>query len=216
MSSSPLGTIEIYDVADFADNHPVGARAWRDGPVNSVLHCADQRAVVHCNWVSLTTPVEGQDNGIGAVGTSSSSWQPILIHHAPNVSLKTDGSPYRLRFRVVGASKGGASVSFRFVVSDFASMERFAFDPPAYAETFTGITSTTPAILTPDSGLNYIDVGREVADASLREYATLADLGGLSRTVQTCELWISLWSKWNSTTDEGICSGLYVAEFFAP
>jgi len=215
MSSSPLGTVELYAVADFADNHPVGARAWRDGPINNALHYADQRAQVLVNWQEVTSGTEGQTNAAPPGGQSTSSWSEI--DRAPfSASLKTDGTPYRLRIQLAGYSQGGAAVDFRLIVSDFDSIDDYVFSPPTYAETYTGITSTSTAILTPDSGLNYIDVGIQAADPALRIHSTLDDLAGTYQTVSVCELWVSVWSRYTVSTDKAILTGLHVSEYFAP
>lgn len=218
MSSSPLGVVELYDVSRFADNNAINTQEWRDGPANNALHWADQRGQVLVNTWALTSSGEGGDLDMrppAAVDTNV--WTRIAIFGPLSLSLKSDGTPYRIRSRMGGYSSTGASVDFRLTISSFDSIERFVYDPPADGvETYTGITGTSAAYLTPDSGNNFINLDAATADTCIVTRATLDDVSGSPRTVQVCEAFATVWGKTANTAALPVCAGLYLAEFYPP
>lgn len=218
MSSSPLGVVELYDASRFADNDAFNTQEWRDGPANSALHWADQRGQVLVNTWALTSSGEGGELDMrppAAVDTNV--WTRIAVFGPLSLSLRADGTPYRLRARMGGYSTTGASVDFRLTISDFGSIDRFVYEAPTDGvETYTGITGTSAAYLTPGSGNHFLNIDARTADACLVTRATLDDVSGSPVSVQVCEAYAVVWGKTANVAALPVCAGLYLAEFYPP
>lgn len=218
MSSSPLAIVELYDASRFADNDAINAQEWRDGPANNALHWADQRGQVLVNFAAITSSADAGDTElIPPDPVDTSTWTRIGIFGPLSLSLKADGTPYRLLCAFAGYSDVGNSVDFRITVSDFGSIDSFVYDPPTSGtETFSGITATSTAYLTPDSGNKWIDVSIETADAATGLRGTYTDVSGTPRSVRTCEVWAVIWGKTSNLASKPIATNLWLQEYFPP
>lgn len=213
MSSSPLGVLELYSAARFADNDAINTQEWRDGPANNALQWADQRGQVLVNAATIVggREIEPPDP------VDTTTWTRIAVFGPLSVSVRDDGSPYRLLVALGGYSDVGNSVDFRLTISDFGSIDSFLYEAPADGvETYTGITATSSAYLTPDSGNDYINIDPETADAATLSRGTYTDVSGTPRTVRLCELWAVIWGKTSNLASKPIATNLWIQEYFPP
>lgn len=146
-------TTSVYGSA--AD--PVDNAFTRDGLANGLLHIADSLGQVRVNWQATTY------GGKAAFSTTYDTTNPRLSYEelilagpfGPwPITLKSDGTPYRLRIRLAGSisgSAGFAQVRFRVVLApaELAASQRTSSLDSVWVS-FTS-TSTTAAWLSGDT-----------------------------------------------------------------
>lgn len=191
MATSEQKGIILYDALDLAEDGPADTALCREEVVQSALHKADEAAQPRSSWPALNSALIGPDPylrpwppsttspGTFDVVASESSprWYPFPFETIFFPKMLPDGSGYRLRVTVVGASSsGGDRVDFGVFVQPHGSL----WQPDAPAKT-AQTTSTTPAALSWDDGTTYVDVpARVIGEAAALEgaWVTYEDIGG--------------------------------------
>lgn len=96
--------------ADFSDYAPVDTFVARDFLMNNAAHMADQAGQVRVNWM-----VDDGSSGITVINVGSVGLSPYgrAIAFGPfPISIRDDGSSYRMRVRVRGYYNGGAGTGY--------------------------------------------------------------------------------------------------------
>lgn len=231
MSTSQFQGVILYDPGDLDTDEPLDTVLVRDEIIDSALHKADEAGQVRCSWVAINptiAPVSSlaplhlpyDDDTMTAAGADR--WWDFAWRGGFDAKIKADRSGYRLPIMIAGASDTGVGGGMDFaVVVGPAPLTVFDVDIDAPSSrvavaTVTGVTSTSPAWLTLDSGLTYIDVPAtliEAARASTPPEATLTDIGGDPTTVQTARLEIMVCGRFKTTGEKPVFYGLRVAEY---
>lgn len=192
MSTSHLTGEILFTASALGETAPVDSAFVRDELIGSALHKADMAGQHVMTWVAPSAtyfsgnadPHIGLSDGVSAFGDLvADAWYiyPVQALYVPKVHASRQG--YSMRVRVAGRSSAGDSVDFGIAVglSGPAGIQEYFGDVPSGAvKTFSGVTSTTAAWLTPDDASNVITVPVELIDAaqSMGEWSTKTDIGG--------------------------------------
>ncbi len=180
--------------------------------VDSALHKCDEAGQARIAWVAPSstvwpaggaTPYEAiygdQADGDLLLGTEGAPWWysfGLGFRYAPKVRF--DGRGYRLRIRIAGACSSAGTVDFIVVVmagAVYGAGYYYAGGDPGDGtdgstvgvRRYSGITSTTPAWLTPDGGgADYISLPATMIEEGYRtnpSYPTRLDIGGAPTTL---------------------------------
>lgn len=192
MATSPHEGVILYDVEELSEQDPVDTVLVRDEVISSALHKADEAGQVRVAWPSLNssliTPdsymqtfddLEGLAISEGLVATATvRAWYPFPFEVPHFPKIRADGSGYRLRVTVDGASSvGGDRVDFGVTVVPWSRKLQDASDPLVWGTT----TSNSPATISWDGGVTYVDVpSSAMGEAAALEgpWWTLDDVGG--------------------------------------
>ena len=202
MSTSELVGAVAFATAELGSGRFACSRQFRD-LVSTANHHADSAAQHRGTWVapvaSLWTgnatpyvPIYGPGSAgaltVGGTTTETERWYmfPFRIPYTPH--LRADGRGYRMRIWLAGASSDGGTVDFGVGLVPLHTRDYPGYDSAARFPRleYTGVTATTAAVLTSDSGDITIDVTRAVVDAALGlspDQATLTKFGGDPTTV---------------------------------
>jgi len=190
ITSIHMGTI-AYDPIDVGADRFASTGIIRDGVVNSALHKADEAGQARCAWSAPVTALRDQDGtsyvvptgDLAGLGLRADVWyqQPLRGAYTPKV--RASGKGYRLRIDLGGRSSAGHSCDFAVVVAPRAVRNLYAVyggDPIYPIKLYSGVTSTTVAMLTADDGTRWMDVSQSVVDEALglETSSTLTDIGG--------------------------------------
>lgn len=190
-------------VAMFGENYPVDTAHVRDGIVNNAVHTADMSGQVRINFVYPEADRQ-------AMGVPDADGAQRLISFGPfPLSIRPDGSSYRLRLRALCNSNDGSSVSFRAVLAPYASSIPGA---SSSIENEASITTTS----TTESWRDFnqlIYMPRAQVAAAFGTLQSPTTVGGSSYTsVQACLASVTIFV--NQTVDVAAeLAGLYAAEF---
>lgn len=175
--------------------------------------------------------VEGLGLHVATEGENGSRWfafaRPQAVY-CPHV--RAAGDAYRLRVRLAGCSSLGDRVDFCMIVAPFGAptvgygdiSDVFGGPIPEDPDRallgwprklWTGVTSTTPAVLTPDDGSSIITIPRDVVDRSLVMRTSVRDLGGEPVGVVFPMLQISMFGQTFHAASRPQIHAAYAAEF---
>lgn len=206
--ASSLHTGYIAHAADnFTDYYPIASAPYHD-TLDSLRHLFDEYAQVRVNW-----PVRSSGHYTAAGGTTITLWYPLLTFAFP-ISLRSDGTSFRLRVRLTAAQSAANSGTFRAVLSSLSSAGRYANATADGGNVFSGATaSTTPVVLTPaSSDIIYMDTDmvRE-AVRDVRGYNAVS--GAEPVDVAICDVALTIWSKTSNAAATSRIFGVYGAEY---
>ena len=210
------------------DDDPMDAVILKSGVANGLLHCADSMAQVRVNYMApLSTAVANDTSTFGTVdGTPvAGTWYPLEgFPMGPwPLTLRADGTPYRLRIRAGGSLSGGAGTgTFRFIIAPTyadALPGRFESEDHIFETTTTSTSATwmTGTSQGDNSGATYIDVSRELASSWIRNVSIVDAASGASPgTVQQCLVSVWCFAKTTSAASVPRVHALHLAEYIAP
>lgn len=172
----------------------------------------------------------GEELYVATEGEGGSRWFAFPSSYAYCPHVRAAGDAYRLRVRMAGCSSNGERVDFGLVVAPFGTQlleygdisdvlagsipedpDRLLLGYPR--KLWTGITSTTPAWLTPDDGSNVITIPRHIVDRSITTQRTVTDIGGSPVDVAFPLLQITPVGQTYGAISRPQIHALYVAEF---
>jgi len=152
-------------------------------------------------------------------GVVVDTWYQIMATRPWPISLRADGSSYKLRLRVGGASSGGHAVKFAVVLAPIENALEIvsASSTDASFETTT-TTSASAAWLTgasQGSGAYTTMVTLDAATAALymRNTDTPVDLSGARSTVAQCLVALTIYGSTANTGSVPRLYGLHAQEF---
>lgn len=179
------------------EDSPIGAVTGRDYAINNAMHYADIHAQ---NRVCLT-----QHSGayITGLNTTALGWRQSWQSPSFPVSLRPDGSSYRLRVRVAGAGESALFDNY-FAVSIGPTTPGIAGVDPAAGTTdniwlSAKVNSTTAAYLTgasmgTEAWPTMIALTAPQAAACSRSTATIVDVAGAPISVVQAMCVATLWT----------------------
>lgn len=208
---------------------PVDTTIARDGIANGLLHAADSYGQVRVNYMA-PVDVAGVEAGSVALfetinGGTVSAW--YRVGGSPfgewPITLHADGTPYRCRVRIGGASSavvGTGQVQFRVVLapSDFAARIEAARSVDYVFET-TATTSGTVAWLagaTKGSGAYQTMLELDAATAArwTRNVSIYDAVSSASpRSIQQCLVSAHVFASTTGVEDEPHLHALHIAEY---
>lgn len=218
MSTSEHQGFILYDPTDLATDEPMDTVLVRD-VINNANHLADEAAQVRFSWIATGA---GLNAGADA---NEGEWFDFRVRGTFDAKVRSDGTGYRLRVWIAGASNSflseGESIDFVVAIGPAGISAEDIGAPFVVTATATnalapGIGAMTPIWLTLDSGLTYVDVPATViaeAQARTAPTATLTDIGGAPATVQTVRLEIIVCGRTNSGLTDAVLYGVHVAEY---
>lgn len=183
---------------------PMDTSLFRDCVVNNALHIADVNAQVRVDWV-IGSP--GEFDTFPTRDSGSDEYGKIMVFGYFPINLAPEGSAYKFRVRLYGASASG-SVTFRVAISAHPDLVVDFVNFSTSSATAVWLEDD-PAILTvPASSIAGTSSGYE---SPIKTVATALAAGAPVPTtqVQVPMMCATVWA--NSTNAE--LHGLYVAEF---
>lgn len=176
-----------------AAKQPVGAVVARDVICNNLDHYADSMAQVRFAWAPGTSTYASKSYLTPrTTGVVVNTWYQIAASHAFPLPARADGTGYKIRVRLGGASSGGHAVKFAIVLAPVGSAQAVvtASASDASFETAT-TTSATAAWLTgasQGSGAYTTMVALSASEVGLytRLTDTPVDLSGARSAVAQC------------------------------
>lgn len=216
---SPRGLRRPFPATQLDADEPVDAYFARDVIFNNAIHAADCAARQFVNWVAPASGVWGGGAVARYIQPATMVSGFNLIHQAGPfpLTLFEDGTPYKIRVKLLGARSGGAgAVTFAVGVGVGSMLSDVLLASPAQSVIFNTVSSTTPAWATPSTPSNgVIAIDRSAIDAMQVAHATPLDNTSAERTaVITNEVTVQVWA---STTDPTLSLaqlyGLHVGEY---
>lgn len=202
-ANSIYGSYIRVPTSAFNDGDPVDVANVRDGLVNNAIHLADECAQVRVNAVFAT--------GSYAKSGDFSTGTHIVSQFGPfPITLRPDGTSYRLRTRFLVRSANGVSVTFHVVLAPPSlAIDGFAREGTNYAK--FSVTSTTETWTAP-AALLYMDTG--VVNASFSPpISTPTAIGEATTTsVVAAQAILTVYATQASAANARL-SGAYAAEF---
>lgn len=224
----------LYDFSELAADRFVDTALMRD-LVDTALHKADEFGQVRLHWAAPKSTVWVENNDPFDVITGGdrttdsldvgSAEAPIWYFfgarsfYCPKV--RADGSGYKLRVYMAGCSSDGGEVDFGMLVMPGRARNAWltwggtpgdgSTGYPVAAKLFSGITSTTPAKLTPDDASNILTVSSAMIEAAYRlesVTSTLVDIGGAPTSIIMPTLEVIPFAQ---TLNSGTVPRLYLA-----
>lgn len=195
MGTSEQGGAIAFDPADLGADRFADATLVR-WLISSAKHKADEAGQVVLNWsapvaalwqVDSDPHIEIYGPGVGGalhVATDEQNgerWFYFGLRGLYSPHVRAAGDAYRLRVRLAGCSSAGDRVDFGFVVAPAtlgSLLAHYGSVGGWPSKLYSEITSTTPAVLTPDDGSSIITIPRDVVDRSLVTRTSVIDLGG--------------------------------------
>ncbi len=199
----------------------IGASNTRDFVVNNLLHYADIFAQVRAAMALTKSTYSGGQGSISGYGSPDADvWYPILDVGPFPIPLRADGSSYRLRIRIGGASSTGHAVKFLACLAPSATAALGLANDIADDFQFETVTtsSTTHAWLTgasrgSEAWETQIVVPAIYAAAWTQTTDTLDDLGGDAVSVDQCLVHLVILGSTANAASVPQLSGLYAAEW---
>lgn len=211
--TSILGGRLLFDDAGMNSDDPIDTVFFRDNVVNNCLHWADEVAQVLGNW-SAPDPAFSSASSPQRISetTNADEWGFVTPLGPLSLHVKRSALPYRWRVRLGAASSAGHAVDFALVWGQTldelqAKVEEGLVDQVRW----TGITSTTPAWLTADSGDPFVDL--DVGSIVLAIEPTLTDLSGTPLHVGVWEVHLALFARTANKTSYPEVWAFHLAEF---
>ncbi len=190
--------------ASFGEDDAVDTGNARDGLVNNAIHTADMSGQVR-----VSTLLDGTSFMMGVPDVYQV--QRVIPFGPFPLSVRSDGSSYRLRIRVLGHSNAGSSVTFRAVLSPFQSGTPFAEAAVNVSEVAT--TSTTEAWRDFPSTIYLSPAQVAAATQGMRYPTTIASTTSFT-TSYACLVCVSVYLS-QSVSSEARIGGFYAAEYIA-
>ena len=209
MSTSPLEGVILYDPADLAADRFCDTAIIRDGVANSALHNADESAQHIATWCAPAAAVwtEDSDPFLVPSGDLASAARRDDVYYAFALTpiyaprVRSNGDGYRLRITIAGASSDNTTaVDFAVFVKPRSAPSWGGYgilNPSWPSKVYTGVTSSTAAMLTADVANLYLDIPRAVIDEAMDGPmpSTLTDTGGDSIGLRVALLTVVIAAK---------------------
>lgn len=231
MSTSVYEGILDFDAAlygtddDFEETVLVG-----DGLANGLLHCADEIAQVRVNYMAPAAAIAQDQDEFETIETSPTASQWYRVGGSPfgpwPLTLRADGTPYKLRIRlgVAASASNATTLTVRVVVCPLdevtAVEERDRDTDRVYEVAWTASdTGTSPTWLVGESqgdaaSETVITVDRESAFAWTQRVPTYDAVSAASpTTVQQVLVAAHVWAKTSSTGTLPRLQALHLAEY---
>lgn len=218
MTTSPYGyRVRIGSQFGTGGESPISAPYARRVALNNLCHYADVFGQVRASWAS--SPRVG-GKGYLTPTTPTVVDTPFLIWgtHFP-IAVRADGSAYKLRIRIAGASSDGLNaVRFRAVLSPAAYNAAVSTRAEDYVFLTTTTTSSTAAWLTGTSqGADAFTTMVELTSRDVSEAATitstLSDVGGSERAVAQTLVMLGVYGQTANLAAVPRLHGVYAAEW---
>ena len=234
MGTSTAGGEIRFDPAELGEDRFVDTGLARDF-VDTLLHKADQAAQCRANWVAPVAGLwsassdphvvprgdDGTEDSLdeGGTGTDEQRYYFFGMRAVFPPKIRANGAGYKIVVRLGGASSDGGTVDFGVAVlpkDTLPSLLGYASDTPFDRILTAGVTSTTPAWLTPDGGSYVLDVSArliEAAAAGGAGFRTLDDVGGSEITTVIPELVVVPFGQTRAAGTSPQVFGFWAQEF---
>ncbi len=223
------GIVEFAPSLYGTDDDPMDATVMRDGVLHGLMHACDSMAQVRVNYHPI-------DSG---VATDQTSFEPILSSAVADtwyqfgaspmgewpLTLRADGTPYKLRIRIGAAmSASGATGKIRVVIAPRSRIDRVgvaAAIDSIYQATFTSTTiawiGSTSAISMATETQGLVSVGAAQARAWTRDVACYNAVRSpaAGTTVEQCLVSAHVYGSTNVATKLPRLHALHISEFVA-
>lgn len=203
-----------------AATYPVGPVVARDVICNNLDHYADEMAQVRFQFVPTVTYAAAKSFLTPRTsGVVVNTWYQVAASAPFPISLRADGTSYRLRMRLGGASSGGHAVKFAAVLAPVGAAQAVVNESSSDASFETATTtSATAAWLTgasQGSGAYTTMVTLSAAEAALysRMTDTPVDLSGARSAVAQCLVSIVVFGSTANTGSVPRLYGVHAEEF---
>jgi hypothetical protein len=205
MSTSEFGYLVTMDTSkQLAANTPCDVVAART-LLNNANHLQDEFAQVLVNW-----------SDAGYTGAAVSGYAQLLFWEFP-ISVRQNGDAYPFRIRIGGYATGGATVTFRAIISAPG-----AAGPALHSQTYgdqdflTASAGLSNAWLTgtsqgPAASATLLQLPASLV--STRQMNTLDTLGGNSNPVTLPFARLTVYGITSKTSDPPVLGGVYLAQY---
>ena len=194
---------------------------------NNLHHAADSMGQVRVNYWPAK-PFGGNLAGFAETDGIDEAGRWYLMGGCPMgpwpLTLRADGTPYRLVIRMAAAvSSGAGTADLRVIIA------------PSYSSALEGLTedsdrvylaanvsATSSTLVTgvsqgDASSSTFLDVPRDLAVSWIQEWPTFDDVSGASPvSIQACMVSAWVFAKSTSTSAEPRLYGLHLHEYIAP
>lgn len=222
MSTSTFGYLVRAEAALYQDELvPVDTTLVRDVVVNNLNHAADEYAQVRVAYSAAATSFSGGQGYVTPRTTlrSADEFNRVATFGPFPLSVSENGSSYKLRIRLAGASSDNTNTAtFRVVLSPTNRAYGAAVSDLGPRVWEASTTSSTSAYLTganvddSDPTLIYLS-NALVGECTRNDIATLDDLAGDPATVSQCLVYLSVFAKVSNTATTPRLTALYAAEY---
>ena len=205
-----------------AGDDPMDAVVMRDGPLNGLLHLADEYAQIRANWVGVeAAKLTGNQVGYRGIVASPSAdeWYRIGEVARWPIQVRAGGTPYKVRLRIGGASDGTHTATFAAVITP-TNWSGASWLGQSEDNVFitAGTASTSPAWLTGTSqGSAASGTLAALSARSGRAYqvptSTLDDLGGNPAVANQLTVLLELFGKTSNTAGEARLHAVHASEY---
>lgn len=173
------GIVEFASSLYGTDDDPMDTVIMRDGVAHGLLHAADSMAQVRVNWMPPSHTADHEE--YETLESSPIAGQWYLMGGSPMgewpITLRKDGTPYRLRFRMaVSISNASGTASFQLVVA-----------PVAFAQTLRGSLTAGSTVVTTSSTTaawaapaTYLELSSALVSGWVREVSIADAVSGAS------------------------------------
>lgn len=174
------GIVAVATTKFAGSNDPVGSAITRDVILNNLCHYADEYGQVRVTWSGQSVAGEF---AVDYLEIDPELTTQIVTFGPFPITLREDGSSYKMRVRIGGASSAGHSVTFYAALVPYVESAAFYASPPTDA-TWAGSTSSTSAAWLTGASLGVnayetmVGLSPSEATAALTPTATPRDLGG--------------------------------------
>lgn len=215
VTTSPYGyRVRVGSQFGTAGASPISAVYARRVLLNNLCHYADVFGQVRASWASGTGKTPISTTTPAAANTPYFLWSTSFP-----IALRADGSAYKLRIRIAGASSDNATaVRFRAVVGSPLVVSRLVTSATDSAFLTATTTSSTGAWLTGASnGSNAYTTmiemtPDEVADAIVT-VGTPVDIAGADRGVAQALVTLAVYGQTANVASTPQLHGVYAAEW---
>jgi hypothetical protein len=217
VTTSPYGyRVRIGSQFGTAGTSPISAVYARRVLLNNLCHYADVFGQVRAAWNASPRVGKGYLDSItpAAVDTPYYIWATTFP-----IYLRADGSPYRLRIRIAGASSDNTNaVRFRAVLAYAPVLGRRAVDAADHVFLTATTTSSTAAWLTgatqgSAADTTIITLAGTAAAEAITITSTPADIGGAGRAVSQCIVTLAVYGQTANVAATPRLHGVYAAEW---
>lgn len=214
MSTSIFEGRVRFDASRSEGTFPLSTTLVRDRVLNNALHFADENARALVNWMAPDATLIGA-NTYRTPEAVATSYRLVECYGPLPITLHADGSPYRIRAHVFGASSGGHGVTFAIVLSpvvltdggeatDLASISDRAVE---YAAT----SSASPSWLAAGVGAVTFDPPASVVGSDFRD--TLTDTSGDPTAVEIPVVYAAVFAKTANVASTPLLYGVHISEY---
>ena len=220
-TSHTQGRVPFSSSEHFAGEEPVDTRLAQDLLIGGGRAQADAFGQCLVNWMAPRAAVTAAAESYQPTRRRDDAvlvdfWYGLMSRHVGPVRVRADGSSYRLYMELVGASSGGHNVDFGVSIRwSGVPHVTVSFGPleGVVNKTYSGISSTTPVLATPDAGGNWLDVSRTAVFRSITTLSTRLDIGGTPAPAQLPELEVRVFGRTSNPSSEPHLYGFHLSEF---